>query len=274
VPEPAAFELLGAGVRYRDGEPEALRDVDLRVDAGGLTAVLGPNGAGKTTLVRLLTGVLEPTRGEARFLDRPLAKWPRRELARRLAVVTQEPPPAVPLTVREYVALGRTPYMSPWSAPGPAERALVARTLERTGLGPLERRPVSDLSGGERQRAKLARALAQEPEVLVLDEPTAHLDLGHALWVFDAMRELVMQQGITVLCITHDMNLASRRAERLVLIGRGRVLADGAPRDVLVPPVLEAAYGGSVEVHDLGASGLAVLPTSFAGPGARGGPAV
>jgi len=267
MPDDPAFELRGAGVRYRSGERDVLRDVDLRVEAGGLTAILGPNGAGKTTLVRLLTGVLAPTRGEARFVGRPLASWSRAELARRLAVVTQEPPPAVPLSVREYVTLGRNPYASPWSSLGAAGRELVTRTLERTGLADLEARPVSDLSGGERQRAKLARALAQEPEVLVLDEPTAHLDIGHGLWVFDAMRELVAEHGLTVLCITHDMNLASRYAGRVVLIAGGGVVAAGPPRVVLRPDALETAYGCRVDVRDLGALGHVVLPTAFDGPG-------
>jgi len=266
MPDTPVFELRGAGVRYRDGEPEVLSDVDLRVERGRLCAVLGPNGAGKTTLVRLLTGVLVPTRGEARFLGRPLATWSRAELARRLAVVSQEPPPAVPLTVREYVTLGRNPYRSPWSSLGASGHELVSRTLARTGLARLDARPVSELSGGERQRAKLARALAQEPEVLVLDEPTAHLDIGHGLWVFDAMRELVDRHGLTVLCMTHDMNLASRHADRIVLVADGGVVAAGTPAEVLRPAALEAAYGCTVEVSDLGALGHVVLPTAFAGP--------
>lgn len=264
--EPPVFELRGVGVRYREGEPEVLRDIDLRVQGGGLTAVLGPNGAGKTTLVRVLTGVRSPTRGDARFLGLPLPEWPRAELAKRLAVVSQEPPPSVPLTVREYVTLGRNPYASPWSSVGASGRELVGRTLARTGLADLDTRPVSDLSGGERQRAKLARALAQEPEVLVLDEPTAHLDIGHGLWVFDAMRELVSDHGLTVVCITHDMNLASRYAARIVLLADGGVVATGPPRDVLQPSALEAAYGCAVDVRDLAELGHVVLPTAFPGP--------
>lgn len=266
MPDRPVFELRGAGVRYGPAEPDVLRHVDLRVERGGLAAVLGPNGAGKTTLVRLLTGVLRPTRGEARFEGRPLAAWSRAELARRLAVVSQEPPPAVPLTVREYVTLGRNPYRSPWSSLGEGGRELVSRTLARTGLSELDARPVSDLSGGERQRAKLARALAQEPDVLVLDEPTAHLDIGHGLWVFDAMRELVAHHGLTVLCITHDMNLASRYADHIFLLADGAVVADGPPREVLDPAALEAAYGCSVDVRDLGDLGHVVLPTAFTGP--------
>lgn len=266
MPDGPVFELRGAGVRYRPTEPDVLRGLDLRVERGDLTAVLGPNGAGKSTLVRLLTGVLRPTRGEAIFEGRPLTAWSRAELARHVAVVSQEPPPAVPLTVREYVTLGRNPYRSPWSALGAGGRELVTRTLARAGLADLEGRPVSDLSGGERQRAKLARALAQEPEVLVLDEPTAHLDIGHGLWVFDAMRELVAEHGITVLCITHDMNLASRHADRIVLLAQGDVVAAGPPGDVLDPASLEAAYECSVDVRDLGDLGYVILPTAFTGP--------
>ena len=246
--------------RYPGRRTAALDGLDLAVDEGVLTAVIGPNGAGKSTLVRLLSGILAPDAGTVRFLGRPLAAWPRAELARRLAVVAQEAPMAVPRSVREYVSLGRNPYVSPWAALGREDHARVDGALESVDLGRLGDRRLSDLSGGELQRAKLARALAQDPDVLILDEPTAHLDIGHALWAFETLAGLVEDRRLTALCITHDINLASRFGRRLALVDSGRVAAYGPPGEVLRPELLGRAYECEVLVEDRGAAGAVVLP--------------
>lgn len=256
------FELEGVSYAYGVDRPPVVDDITLTVRDGGLTVIMGPNGAGKSTLVRLLSGVSRPDRGRITFAGRPLAGWGRTELARRLAVVAQEAPPFVPLSTRDYVALGRNPYASAWSPLSGADHEVVENALARAGLAPLADRPLSALSGGERQRAKLARALAQEPGVLILDEPTVHLDVGHALWAFGAMRELVDESGLTVICITHDLNLASRHADRAVLLSAGRVVHEGSPGDVLEPAALTAAFDCRLVVQDLGELGVAVLPAA------------
>ncbi|MDX1392987.1 MAG: ABC transporter ATP-binding protein [Gemmatimonadota bacterium] len=255
------FRCRGLTFAYPGASSPAIRDLDLDIGAGRMTALIGPNGAGKSTLVRLLAGTVRPDRGAVAFLGRPLADWRRTELARTLAVVAQEPPPAIPQSVTDYVSLGRNPYVSPWAALAASDERIVEQALARVGLSDLADRRLTDLSGGEIQRAKLARALAQEPEVVILDEPTAHLDIGHALWAFETVADLV-DRGMTALCVTHDINLASRYATDLVLLSEGRAGAGAGPAEVLSPVALERAYGCPVEVLDRGELGIVVLPAS------------
>lgn len=247
---------------YPDTTRPALRGITMEMAAGRLTTVIGPNGAGKSTLARLLAGTLRPTTGRVSFLGRPLASWSRTDLARRLAVVAQEPPGVIPQSVHEYVALGRNPYVSPWASLGAHDRRVVAEAIERVGLAELAGRGLTELSGGELQRAKLARALAQEPDVLIIDEPTAHLDMGHALSAFESIAELVRTRGISALCITHDMNLASRYGDEVILMSDGVATAIGTPHEVLTPAALGTAYGCTVEVEDHGRAGHIVIPVA------------
>lgn len=262
-PDGPVFVAEGAGFTYPGASRPALVDVDLRVAAGLHTVVLGPNGAGKSTLLRLLLGLLSPDRGRVRLWGRDAAGWGRRELARRIGVVAQEPPPDLPITVREAVTMGRHAYLRPWSSPRERDREAVASALRRTGLASLEDRRLSGLSGGELQRVKLARALAQEPRVLVLDEPTAHLDLGHEMRIFEVVAELV-SGGLTALSVTHNLHLAGRYGEELVLLAGGRVAARGRPAEVYRPDTLEAAFGWPVRVEDLGPLGRQVIPLGAA----------
>lgn len=254
------FRVRSVSYRYPRGRTPALRRFDFDLEAGVLTAVIGPNGAGKSTLVRLLTGIIAPDEGEVDFLGRPLASWSRPEMARRIAVVAQEAPGAVPQTVREYVSLGRNPYVRSWAPLGSEDLTRVDEALSRVDLERLRERSLADLSGGELQRAKLARALAQDPEVLILDEPTAHLDIGHALWAFETLAALIADRALTVLCITHDINLASRFGTRLALLDAGRVTAQGPPSAVLREDLLGEAYDCSVLVEERGDAGTVVLP--------------
>ena len=265
------FVTRRASYAYPGSDAPAIDGVDLEIGHGRVTGVIGPNGAGKSTLVRLLSGTVEPTSGVVEFLGRPLASWARTDLARHLAVVGQEPPLAVPQTVEEYVSLGRNPYVSPWSALSAADLEIVSGAIATVGLAPLATRRLTDLSGGERQRAKLARALAQEPQVLILDEPTAHLDIGHALWAFETIAHLV-RGGLTAICVTHDINLASRFADELLLLTGGRVGGRGNAGSVLSRETLSRAYDCDVRVEDLGSAGRVVLPVGTrlaagAGPG-------
>ena len=257
----AAYGLAGVTFRYPRGSVPAVWGVTLHLRETAFTAVVGPNGAGKSTLVRLLGGIVEPTEGTVRLHGRPLPDWRRRALSRRLAVVSQDaPPPGLGISLQAYVELGRNPYVNPWASLGRRDREVTAHALSWAGLEHLSSRPLGELSGGERQRAKLARALAQEPGVLVLDEPSAHLDFRHALWVFEALRTRVRDEGLTVICITHDLQLASRYADRLILLSRGTVVADGSPAEVLRSSALEDAYDCEVRVEPLGELGHSVLP--------------
>jgi len=264
VSEPV-FVARDVVYRYPGASRPAVRGITMTVNSGGLTTVIGPNGAGKSTLARLLAGTLEPSAGRVSVLGSPLAEWSRPDLARRLAVVAQEPPGMTPQSVHEYVGLGRNPYLGPWASLGPHDRTVIAEAIERVGLADLADRRLTELSGGELQRAKLARALAQEPELLILDEPTAHLDMGHALWTFESLIDLVEEHGISALCITHDINLASRYGHEVILLSDGVTAAAGAPSEVLTPEALGAAYGCRVDVEDRGAIGHVVLPIAEVG---------
>ncbi|MBX6364710.1 MAG: ABC transporter ATP-binding protein [Gemmatimonadetes bacterium] len=246
----AVLEAAGLGFRYPGAAAPALTDVDLRVLPGEIRAVLGPNGSGKSTLLRLLLGVLRPDAGRALYLGRPVAAWPRRELAARVGVVHQAEEAVFPITVRELVAMGRYPHLGAWRAAGPADRRAVELALERCDVAHLADRSVATLSGGERQRARLARALAQEPETLVLDEPTASLDIRHEMRILELAAALAREAGVTVLLVTHNLNLAARYADRLLLLDRGRVAAEGPPRAVVTRDTIERVYGWPVAITE------------------------
>jgi iron complex transport system ATP-binding protein len=241
------LEADGLTVRYPSTPRAALDGVSCRVAASELVAVAGPNGSGKTTLVRALSGLVQPERGTVRVQGRALADWGRAELARVLGVVPQREEIAFPLRVEEAVMLGRYARLGPLAAPGVADRAAVRSALERCDAGTLALRSIDALSGGEWQRVRLARALAQEPAVLVLDEPTASLDVRHEMELLELIRRLV-DQGLAGLVITHELNLAARYADRILLLSEGRVVAEGAPRDVLVESTLSRVFEWPVAV--------------------------
>lgn len=227
--------------RYPGASRDALGDVSLDVARGRCTALLGPNGSGKSTLLRLLLGTLSPAGGRIRYDERPLHEWTRRELGRRIGVVPQDEEITFPLTVRELVAMGRYPHLGPLQAERPEDREAIRAALERCDLLPLAGRIVQTLSGGERQRARLARALAQQPSTLVLDEPTRALDIRHEMEILELLRSLVAE-GVTVLLVTHNLNLAARYADDLVLLAEGRVATSGSAADVLQREILEPVY--------------------------------
>ena len=238
------IELRDLAVRF--DRTDAVRGVSLDVAADEWVMLIGPNGAGKTSILRALCGLL-PFDGEARLGGRDVRSLGRRELARSIAFVPQNPVTPAELTVAEYVLLGRTPHLGYLGIEGRSDRRTVARALERLDLLPFAERSLGSLSGGELQRAVLARALAQEAHVLLLDEPTTSLDLGRqqqALELVDSLRG----DGLTVLCTMHDLTLAGQYADRLVLLDRGSVVAEGEPGEVLSPKLLASHYGASVRV--------------------------
>lgn len=233
--------------RYPEADRPALDGVTLSIAAGACTALLGPNGSGKSTLLRVLLGTLKPAAGEVRFQDRPLAGWRRDNLARAVGVVPQGEEAPFPTTARELVAMGRYPHLGPWRREGEADRAAILRAMRTCDVAELAPRPVATLSGGERQRVRLARALAQEAPTLALDEPTQALDVSHEMAIFELLRDLG-RAGKTVLLVTHNLNLAARYADRLILLDRGRVAAVGTPAEVLTRETVERVYGWPVRV--------------------------
>lgn len=219
-----------------------LEGVDLELNAGEILGIVGPNGAGKTTLLRAMAGALRPNLGAVYLDGKELGELKPREIARRIGMVAQVPSVSLDFRVRELVELGRLPHLRPPDRLGPADKNAVRKALRLTGLEELADRPISSLSGGERQRAFLAMALAQEPRILLLDEPTAHLDVRYRLEFLILVRRLV-QEGLAVAMALHDLNLAAQFSDRLLLLSQGRILAQGRPEEVLIPELLEKAFG-------------------------------
>jgi iron complex transport system ATP-binding protein len=239
------FELQDACVRY--GTSEALRSATLRFHKGEFVAIAGPNGAGKSTLLSLIAGLTAPSSGRCLFLNADAHKWKRREFAQRVAVVQQTEPTAFPFTVEEVVFMGRVPHRSGLYESA-TDHAAVESALMATEIAPLRTRDFRTLSGGEKQRVLLASALAQEPEILLLDEPANHLDLQHQVSLHELLRDF-SRKGVLVVAVTHDLNLAASYAPRLVLMNEGRICADGAPAEVLDPETMGRIFHVQVAVH-------------------------
>lgn len=246
---PATSEWVLSDVHFRHpgADQATLHDVSLTIDAGLLTVIIGPNGAGKSTLMQLLLGVALPARGRVQFRARDVHRWPRLLLAREIGVVPQGE--AEPLfTVRDTVAMGRYPHLGAWQREGPADVAAIERAMRQCDVQQFAQRWVSTLSGGERQRVRVARALAQETRVIVLDEPTTYLDVRHEMVMFEQVRRL-REEGVTVVLVTHNLNLAARYADRLVLLHEGTVVASGPAADVLTAARVGAVYDWPVDIE-------------------------
>ena len=250
--------LTAIGVVAGYGGRDVLHGIDLEIGPG-LCALVGPNGAGKSTLIRALAGILAPRSGRVELDGNDLRGMSRGAIARRIAVVPQVFDTLFPFTVGEIVALGRTARLRPFAGPGDADRRAVERALDLLELRELERRKIDTLSGGERQRAVLAMALAQETDVLLLDEPTVHLDPAHQRATLALVRDLARRNGIAAAAVLHDLNLASAMAERIVIVDGGRIAADGPPAAVLTQGTIERIFGPGLQVLE-GRVPPAVLP--------------
>ena len=247
-------------VTFGYGSQPLFAEVNLAVASGEMVALLGPNGSGKTTLLMLATGALHPQHGRVLLDGQNLRSLPRRQIARQIAVVPQAFTTPFAFTVRELVGLGRTPHMSFLGTEKAADRQAVQQAMEATGTAALAGRIFNELSGGEKQRVALALALAQQPNVLLLDEPTAHLDLKYQIGVLELAQRLNREQGITIFATMHDLNLTARYFPRLILFQRG-IVADGPPVEVLQSRLLSRVYEVPVEIGILhGAAHLSVLP--------------
>ena len=235
------LELRDVTVEYRGRA--VLRSVDLSVAAGERVALIGPNGAGKSTLLRVATGLVRPAAGRVILAGSPIERLDREAIARRLAVVPQQATLPFATRVEEVVALGRLPHEDPFRGARPADRAAVAAAIERVGVGHLLGRDARELSLGERQLVLVALAVAQASPILVLDEPTVHLDLRHQVGTMDLLEDLNARDGATILAVLHDLGLAALYFPRLVLLDAGRVVADGTPSEVLTPDRIREVFG-------------------------------
>jgi iron complex transport system ATP-binding protein len=247
----------------RRSRPFVLAGLSLAVAAGEILGVIGPNSAGKTTLVRLLTKVLTPTRGTIELGATPLASMTRAELARRIAVVPQDVPQGLPFTVEQLVLMGRYPHAPHRFFETDEDVAIARDAMTATSVLDLAGTPVGSLSGGERQRVVLARALAQRPRLLILDEPTAHLDLRYQVECVALLRRVNREQGTTVLLVSHDLNLAGELCDRLLLLADGRVARLGTPDEVLEERLLADVYGCTVVVDRSTATGRPVVQVAW-----------
>lgn len=241
------------------GGARVVDQLSCAVAAGEWVALIGPNGAGKTTALRAIAGLV-PYEGRVRLLEDDTHGLARRELARRVALVPQVPLVPGDMSVRAYVMLGRTPHLGYFGTERRRDHQSVEAALEQLDLGSFANRRLDTLSGGERQRATLARALAQDAPLLLLDEPTAALDLGRQQQVLELVDELRTKRGLTVLSTMHDLTLAGQYADRLLLIDGGRLVAAGSPDDVLTRSLITEHYGAEVAVVDAPGSGFVVVP--------------
>ncbi|MGE3332220.1 MAG: ABC transporter ATP-binding protein [Rhodospirillaceae bacterium] len=258
---PSTLALRGLRIDY--GSRPVLHGVTLDLAPGALIGLIGPNGAGKTTLLRACASLIPPTAGHVLLQDRPLEGWNRRARARTVGYLAQEKAALWPVAASRLVALGRLPHLGPWDSLSPSDEAEVAKAMAATDVQHLAQRPVTEISGGELARVLIARLLAGTPSVLLADEPVSGLDPAHAMQVLSIFRALA-HEGRTVVVVLHDLALASRFCDRLVLMSDGAVVADGAPLDVLSPDHLARYYGIAADVvsHE---GAQVVVPRGLAG---------
>ena len=237
------LQLRAEGIAFAYRDQIVLNEIDLAIQPGELVGVIGPNGSGKSTLIKCLSRVLSPQRGRIWLDGRELSSLTAQQIARHIAVVPQavELPPG--FTAFEIVMMGRVPHLAWWQNETVRDREIARAAMEATQTWTLADRLVNHLSGGERQRVVIARALAQEPQILLLDEPTAHLDIKHQIEVMELVRCLNRERGLAVLIVSHDLNLAAQYCSRLVLFKDGRVYTSGSPRQVISPEILREVYG-------------------------------
>ncbi|HEY7288208.1 MAG TPA: ABC transporter ATP-binding protein [Vicinamibacterales bacterium] len=255
------LEASNVSFAYQGSASRVLDSVSLSVPRSAIVGVLGPNGAGKTTMLRLLSGTIAPSRGSILFNGQPLSTFSRRDVARRIAVVPQETHSAFDFSALEIVLMGRYPHLGTFELEGAADLSIARDAMRATGTAELADRQFATLSGGEKQRVVIASALAQASDVLLLDEPTASLDLGFQLEIAGLLTRLNRDLGTTMVVSTHDLNLAAGLCSELVLVRKGRVLTAGSVESVLTAANIRVLYGIDAEVsHHARAGHLTVVP--------------
>ena len=242
------FETTDLVIKYPGQNRPALNSVNMSAPSGSFYAVLGPNGSGKSTLMKGLLGIAKADQGRALIAERNVSNWDRKALARVVGVVSQSETVSFPITVREMVGMGRYPHLGPLEGEGSEDKVAVHEALEVCDVTHLVNRDLSTLSGGELQRVRIARALAQEPMALVLDEPTSSLDIKHAMEILELLKQSVAS-GLTVILTTHGLDLAARFSDRMLLLSEGQVAAEGTPDEVVNEETLADVYGWPVKVE-------------------------
>ncbi|WP_428263890.1 heme ABC transporter ATP-binding protein [Haliangium sp.] len=255
--------LEAEALRFSYGERPTLDDVSLQVSPGEVVGLIGPNGSGKSTIIKILSGVLSGYQGQVRMAGRDLSELSRREVARTLAVVPQETSFSLPFTVLEIVLLGRHPHLGTLAFEAASDLELARQALDRCGALSLAERSIHELSSGERQRVVFARALAQEPRVLLLDEPASFLDIRHQIELYELVRALAEERAASILLVVHDLNLAAEYCDRVYLLQRGRVEAAGATTEVFTYANLSRVFETDLYVDQNSITGkLMVVPLS------------
>ena len=241
---------------FRYHQDWVLQDVSFQLRKGEFVGVIGPNGSGKTTLLKILYRLLSPQQGEVFFDRLSLKKMSRGEIAKKIAVVAQETYPAFPFRAIEMVLMGRSPYLGHLMFESPKDLEIAKKAMEWTETLPISQRPIDELSGGERKRVYIARALAQEPEMILLDEPTSNLDIHHQVEFLDLVLSLNREKGLTILMASHDLNLASEYCDRLIFLQNGKIYKMGSPEEVMTRENIEKVYGCEVWVDRSPVSGI------------------
>jgi len=241
------IDLEAKGIHFSYNKTKIIENVSMSLNHGEFLGIIGPNGAGKSTMLRLLCGILKPENGDIFLSGINLLNQPQKKIAQRIAFVPQETHFVLDFTVGEIVGMGRYPYQRPFQREDPKDHAAIEYALEAANVELLRRRLVNTLSSGERQRVVIARALAQDPRILLLDEPTSHLDLHHQYVIMGLLKKL-NSEGISIAVVHHDLNLASLYCERLILMHEGRIFAEGKPNDLLNQKTLGAVYGTAVRI--------------------------
>ncbi|MBA9085878.1 iron complex transport system ATP-binding protein [Fontibacillus solani] len=235
------IEVKQAAKSY--GKLNVLRDISLKIETGEFVGIIGPNGSGKSTLLNLISGIEEPDQGEISLAGQPITSFSRKSLSQRLAVLQQDGLPSISYPVREVIEMGRFPFQD-WRGREKGGNAddLLNQIMNRLELQELAGRPLSVLSGGQRQRVALGKVMAQQPEVLLLDEPTTYLDIRYQMQFMDLIASWQREEGLTVVAVMHDLNLASLYCDRLLILSAGKVIAEGTPDEILVPETIEAVF--------------------------------
>ncbi|MDF1589885.1 MAG: ABC transporter ATP-binding protein [Desulfobacterales bacterium] len=255
------------------GDFPVLQDISFSIETGDFFIVIGPNGSGKTTLMKIIANIIKPLQGRLTLFSRPLELYPRKKLARKVAFVPQLADLDFPFTVTEIVLMGRSPHLGLLGWEQEKDFEIAQRAIAFTETTHLAHRKLNELSGGERQRVYIARAICQEPQIILLDEPTAALDLAHQIKIMDLMEKLRAEKNITIVMVSHDVNLAAMYARRLLLLNRGRIVTLGPPQDVLNYKTLEAVYGCTLLVDESPIGRfprVTLVPKKYQGPGIGG----
>jgi cobalamin transport system ATP-binding protein len=243
---PPAISLQELSFSYRT--QAVLQDISLEIPHQSFLALIGPNGSGKTTMLRLMSKALRPQRGTVMLDGQPLAGFSARKLAQKLAVISSQQHFEFPFSVADVVAMGRFPHLNRLERMSDRDWEIVDEAMERTCVGDFRNRSISQLSSGEKQRVLIARAIAQQPSILMLDEPNAHLDINHQIAIFNLLRTLNRQHQMTVIVVLHDLSAAAAFCETMVLLDRGRIVRTGTPAEVITEELIQQTYGAEVVV--------------------------